>query len=71
VISSPSANKFNPSFDEPEKYDIEIIKPSTRDDWISGIRHAVDAAPAGSDSEEEMVGICKISLVVITALICV
>ena len=57
VISSPSANKFNPSFDEPEKYDIEIIKPSTRDDWISGIRHAVDAAPAGSDSEEEMVGI--------------
>ena len=54
VISSPSYNKQSAP-EEPEKYDIEIIKPSTRDDWISGIRHAVDAAPAGSDSEEEMV----------------
>ena len=54
VISSPSVNNHNLS-EEPEKYDIEIIKPSTRDDWISGIRYAVDAAPAGSDSEDEMV----------------
>ena len=54
VISSPSSNKHS-TIEEPEKYDIEIIRPSTRDDWISGIRYAVDAAPAGSDSEEEMV----------------
>ena len=54
VISSPSSNTHNTT-EEPEKYDIEIIRPSTRDDWISGIRHAVDAAPAGSDSEDEMV----------------
>ena len=54
VISSPSANNHNIS-EEPEKYDIEIIKPSTRDDWISGIRYAVDVAPAGSDSEEDAV----------------
>ena len=54
VISSPSTNQHNPT-EEPERFEIEIIKPSTRDDWISGIRYAVDAAPLGSDSEDEAV----------------
>ena len=58
VISSPpySNNGNFTTNEEPEKYDIDIIQPPTRDDWISGIRYAVDSAPPGSDSEEEEVG---------------
>ena len=34
---------------EPEVYELEIVQPPTRDDWITGIREAVDAASPGSD----------------------
>ena len=54
VISSPSSNNRNPT-EELEKYEFEIMKPSTREDWIAGIRYAVDNAPAGSDSDDEPV----------------
>ena len=32
---------------EPEIYELEIMQPPTRDDWITGIREAVDAASPG------------------------
>ena len=38
---------------EPEVYELEISRPPTRDDWITGIREAVDAASPGSDSEPD------------------
>jgi hypothetical protein len=41
---------------EPETFDIEIMQPPTRDDWITGIREAVDACTPGSDSEDAGIG---------------
>ncbi len=38
---------------EPEIYELEIMQPPTRDDWITGIREAVDAASPGSDSDPD------------------
>ena len=38
---------------DPEVYEVEISRPPTRDDWITGIREAVDAASPGSDSEPD------------------
>lgn len=35
-----------------EVYEVEIQQPPTRDDWICGIREAVDACSSESDSEE-------------------
>ena len=32
---------------EPEVYELEIMQPPTRDDWITDIREAVDAASPG------------------------
>eukprot|EP00094_Tigriopus_californicus_P002858 TCALIF_02756-PA protein Name:"Similar to AKAP13 A-kinase anchor protein 13 (Homo sapiens)" AED:0.12 eAED:0.12 QI:0/0.64/0.6/0.73/1/1/15/1980/1495 len=36
---------------DPEMFELEIQQPPTRDDWITGIREAVDACSYGSDSE--------------------
>lgn len=41
--------------EEPEVFELEIMQPSTRDDWISGIREAVDVATPGSDSDPDHV----------------
>ena len=38
---------------EPEVYELEIMQPPTRDDWITDIREAVDAASPGSDSDPD------------------
>jgi hypothetical protein len=38
---------------EPELYELEISQPPTRDDWITGIREAVDSATPGSDSDPQ------------------
>lgn len=40
--------------EHPEVFDLEIIQPPTRDDWISGIREAVDASytPGEENSAE-------------------
>ena len=38
---------------EPEIYELDIMQPPTRDDWITGIRDAVDAASPGSDSDPD------------------
>lgn len=38
---------------EPEIFELEIMQPPTRDDWITGIREAVDAATPGSDSDPD------------------
>ena len=38
---------------EPERYEVEIQQPPTRDDWITGIREAVDASRNVDDDEEE------------------
>ena len=34
---------------EPEVYELEIMQPPTRDDWITDIREAVDAASPGKE----------------------
>ena len=36
---------------EPEMYEMEIQQPPTREDWIAGIREAVDGCSSGSDNE--------------------
>ena len=53
VISSPSYNTSSTTSEEPEIYEIEILQPPTREDWITKIRKAGDAAPPGSDDEDE------------------
>ena len=36
---------------DPDMYEMEIQQPPTREDWITGIRDAVDACTSGSDEE--------------------
>ena len=36
---------------EPERYEMDIQQPPTRDDWMAGIRDAVDSCSPGSDSD--------------------
>eukprot|EP00096_Caligus_rogercresseyi_P000998 TRINITY_DN1159_c0_g1_i1.p1 TRINITY_DN1159_c0_g1~~TRINITY_DN1159_c0_g1_i1.p1 ORF type:complete len:1006 (+),score=351.92 TRINITY_DN1159_c0_g1_i1:327-3344(+) len=42
---------------EPEMYQIDISQPPTREEWIRGIREAVDACAPGSDSDSQA-GLC-------------
>ncbi|XP_040580359.1 uncharacterized protein cyst isoform X5 [Lepeophtheirus salmonis] len=42
---------------EPEMYQIDIQQPPTREEWIRGIREAVDACSPGSDSDSHA-GVC-------------
>ena len=51
-----SLHLISTSDKEPEVYDLEIMQPPTRDDWITGIREAVDACSPGSDSEDAGIG---------------
>jgi hypothetical protein len=36
----------NVSAEAPDVFDLEIVQPPTREDWVAGIREAVDAAAA-------------------------
>lgn len=45
---------------DPEMFELEIQQPPTRDDWINGIREAVDACSYGSDSEGGVVSLHNI-----------
>jgi hypothetical protein len=45
--STKALHLISTSDKEPEMYDIEIMQPPTRDDWITGIREAVDACSPG------------------------
>ena len=38
---------------EPEVYELEIMQPPTRDDWITDIREAVDAASPGKKNSKK------------------
>ena len=38
---------------EPEVYELEIMQPPTRDDWITDIREAVDAASPGKKNSSK------------------
>ena len=37
---------------EPDMFELEITQPPTRDDWITGIREAVDASAAGNPDDD-------------------
>ncbi len=43
ILSMPPYSEAEKRVIEPELYEIEIQQPPTREDWITGVREAVDA----------------------------
>ena len=54
VIMSAPSTKDAGNLRELEVFDVEIQQPPTREDWISGIRNAVDSYAPSSESEAEI-----------------
>ena len=46
---------------DPEVYEVEIQQPPTREDWITGLREAVDACPYDNDDEGMVVRVHHLS----------
>ena len=54
ILSTSSSTHENNGLAELDIFEIEIQQPPTREDWISGIRNAVNSSSQGSDSDTEV-----------------
>ncbi len=54
LLSTRSSDPDRLSSDAPpDIFELEISQPPTREDWVAGIREAVDASARGEGEEEE------------------